>query len=337
MGKFISNLFLGAMAIGLTIFTATRTLDLLSQWLPVNQQIMQWLGLVAFEGGFYFWAFFFAMGAKGDAQRGIALVMTVICFIGISVATIMDLVLVGADSGKLPAISPNMKFTVVVFVGVIIVLNVAAFMAAKLCDVDRLKLAAEQSAEDMIHSAGLRAIHKIGPQIATAAAPQIAEEWAQATWQKILPGAARPVQQFIEAPQQPQLQRTVVTSVPQQQQVQRGGGLFGKIGGRLLGGKGASTLTPASLPQTATVANPPAPTHVSASTASLARAQMKSRRIQGRRSARMLAASKVAAMPTPVLQQAASQPTGNGATQPKKARTVRAKTGGQGGNIQTKP
>jgi len=330
VGKFISNLFLGAMAIGLTIFTATRTLDLLSQWLPVNQQIMQWLGLVAFEGGFYFWAFFFAMGAKGDAQRGIALVMTVICFIGISVATIMDLVLVGADSGKLPAISPNMKFTVVVFVGVIIVLNVAAFMAAKLCDVDRLKLAAEQSAEDMIHSAGLRAIHKIGPQIATAAAPQIAEEWAQATWQKILPGAARPVQQYIEAPQ------TVVTPVSQQQ-VRSGGGLLGKVGSLFLGsGKNVSTLTPASLPQTATAAIPPASTHVSASTASLARTQMKSRRIQARRSARMLAASKVAAMPTPVLQQAASQPTGNGVAQPKNARG-RAKTGGQGAKTQTKP
>jgi len=327
VGKFISNLFLGAMAIGLTIFTATRTLDLLAQWLPVNQQIMQYLGLVAFEGGFYFWAFFFAMGAKGDAQRGIALVMTVICFIGISVATIMDLVLVGADTGKLPAISPNMKFTVVVFVGVIIVLNVAAFMAAKLCDVDRLKLAAEQSAEDMIHSAGLRAIHKIGPQIATAAAPQIAEEWAQATWQKILPGAARPVQQYIEAPQA----RTVVTNVPQQQ-VQSGGGLLGKVGGLFLGsGKHVSTLTPASLPQTATAAVPPASVPASAQ---VARQQLAARRIQARRSRKMLNASKVATAPTPVLQAAASS--GNGVAQPKKASSPvrRAK---RGASTQTKP
>ncbi len=326
MGKFISNLFLGAMALGLTIFTATRTLDLLSQWLPVNQQIMQWLGLIAFEGGFYFWAFYFSAAAKGDAQRGIALVMTVICFIGISVATIMDLVLVGASDGKLPPIPMNLKFTIVVFVGVIIVLNVAAFMAAKLFDVDRLKIAAEQSAEDMIHSAGLQAIHKIAPQIAMAAAPVVAEEWAQATWQKILPGAARSTQQFIEAPQ-PQLQRTVVTNVPQQQQVRSGGGIFGKIGG-FLGGK-ASNLTPVSLPQTSMVA---APTQVQP----VVQAKPVQRRVSHRGVAARRGFVRSFASVTPP-----AQPTvvssGNGATQPKKGQAARRKTGGQGGNTTQQP
>lgn len=327
MGKFISNLFLGAMALGLTIFTATRTLDLLSQWLPVNQQqIMQWLGLIAFEGGFYFWAFYFSMGAKGDAQRGIALVMTVVCFLGIAVATIMDLVLVGADTGKLPAISPNMKFTVVVFVGVIIVLNVAAFMAAKLFDVDRMKAAAEQSAEDMIHSAGLQAIHKIAPQIAMAAAPVVAEEWAQATWQKILPGSARSTQQFIEAPQ-PQLQRTVVTSVPQQQQVRSGGGLFGKIGG-FLGGK-ASNPTPVSLPQTSTVA---APTQVQP----VVQAKPAQRRVSHRGVAARRGFVRSVASVTPPAQPTIAS-SGNGVSQSKKVRTARGKTGGQGGNTMQQP
>jgi len=314
VSKFISNLFLGAMAIGLTIFTATRTLDLLSQWLPVNQQIMQWLGLIAFEGGFYFWAFYFSAAAKGDAQRGIALVMTVICFIGISVATIMDLVLVGASDGKLPPIPMNLKFTIVVFVGVIIVLNVAAFMAAKLFDVDRLKIAAEQSAEDMIHAAGLQAIHKIGPQIATAAAPQIAEEWAQQTWQKILPGAARPTQ-FIET--------QYASSLPalRQQQVQQqanGGGIFSKIGG-LFGG--AKSNAPVSLPQTGMVVQPVpnAPKFIS-STAQPATSRPRPHHRKHRVSA---------SAQTPVV--------GSGVTQPKNApSSANARTARRGASTRTK-
>lgn len=312
MSKFISNLFLGALAIGLTIFTATRTLDLLSQWLPVNQQIMQWLGLAAFEGGFYFWAFYFSAGAKGDAQRGIAIVMTCICFLGIAVATIMDLVLVGADTGKLPPINTNLKFTIVVFVGVIIVLNVAAFMAAKLFDVDRLKAAAEQSAEDMIHSAGLQAIHKIGPQIAMAAAPLVAEEWAQQTWQKILPGSARPTQ-FIEAPQP----RTIVSNVPQQPQAQSNGGILSKIGGFFGGSGNSGNQVPTLLPQVGTISQPAsnAPKFISstAQSGSVARPRPHHRR------------NRVASV------------VGNGATQPKNVvSSASAKRVKRGASTQTK-
>src|SRR5690242_16505352 len=77
MGKFISNLFLGALAIGLSIFTGSRTLDLLAWALPANQVIYQWLGLAAFEGGMYFWSFYFVYGAKGTPQRSISVVMAV--------------------------------------------------------------------------------------------------------------------------------------------------------------------------------------------------------------------------------------------------------------------
>src|SRR5579885_2502571 len=87
MGKFISNLFLGALAIGLSLFTASRTLDLLGWALPAGQVIYQWLGLAAFEGGMYFWSFYFISGAKGTPQRSISLCMAVFSVIAVCVAT----------------------------------------------------------------------------------------------------------------------------------------------------------------------------------------------------------------------------------------------------------
>jgi len=189
MGKFISNLFLGALAIGLSIFTGSRTLDLLAWALPVNQAVYQWLGLAAFEGGMYFWAFYFVYGAKGTPQRSIAIVMAVFSIIAVCVATVADLSLGAAQSGKIAPLSPTMQQTLIIFLGIVIVCNVAAFLACKLMSIEKLKEAAEQNAEDMIHAAGLRAIVSIAPHIAGQAAPYLAEEWANRTWQRLVPGA----------------------------------------------------------------------------------------------------------------------------------------------------
>jgi hypothetical protein len=193
MWKFIANLLLAALAIGLTFFTASRTLDLLAQWLPANQQIMQWLGLAAFEGGLYFWAFYFVTAAKGAAQRGIAGIMVVACFVSVAVATVADLLLVGAESGKLPSIPADQKQAIVVFVGVVIVLNVAAFLGAKLTHPDKLKEMAVQDAEDQIGAMELRLIRKIAPSVAMQMAPIKAEQWVNDTWAQMLPGTGRPV------------------------------------------------------------------------------------------------------------------------------------------------
>lgn len=188
MGKFISNLFLGALALGLSIFTGSRTLDLLAWALPSGQTIYQWLGLAAFEGGMYFWSFYFISGAKGTAQRSISLCMAVFSVLAVCIATIADMSLDAGQAGKIAAMPASAQQAMIVFVGVTVALNVAGFLACKLMSVEKLREIKEGQAEDMIYSEGLRAIEAITPSIASAAAPLLATEWANRTWNKIVPG-----------------------------------------------------------------------------------------------------------------------------------------------------
>jgi hypothetical protein len=194
MGKFISNLFLGALAIGLSIFTGSRTLDLLAWALPAGQTIYQWLGLAAFEGGMYFWSFYFVSGAKGTPQRSISLIMAIFSVVAVCVATVADMTLDAGQSGKIAPLSSSMQQTMIVFVGITVALNVAAFLSTKLMSIEKLREIAEGQAEDRIYGEGLRAIEAIAPQIAADAAPYLAAEWSNRTWQKIVPGVQRNTQ-----------------------------------------------------------------------------------------------------------------------------------------------
>lgn len=191
MGKFISNLFLGVLAVGLSIFTASRTLDLLTWALPAGQTIYTWLGLAAFEGGMYFWAFFFISGAKGTPQRSISLLMAVFSVIAVCVATVVDLSLGASESGKLPALSASVQQSMIIFVGVVIALNVAAFLACHLMAPEKLREIKSGQAEDRIFAEGLRAIEALAPSMAAEAAPHLAADWANRTWQQIVPGVPR--------------------------------------------------------------------------------------------------------------------------------------------------
>lgn len=188
MGKFISGLFLGALAIGLSIFTGSRTLDLLAWALPTGQQIYQWLGLCAFEGGMLFWSYYFVAGAKGTPQRAISVCMACFSIIAVSVCTIADLSLDAGQKGEIAALTGAQAQAVIIFVGIVIVVNVAAYLACHLLSVENMRNMREQEAEDKIYEAGLKAISGLAPSIAADAAPYLATEWANRTWQRIVPG-----------------------------------------------------------------------------------------------------------------------------------------------------
>src|SRR6266849_591318 len=191
MGKFASNLFLGALALGLSIFTGSRTLDLLAWALPASQQIYQWLGLAAFEGGMYFWAFFFVAGAKGTQQRTISLIMAVFSVLAVCIATVADLTLDAGQAGKGTPLSASAQQGMIVFVGIVVALNVAAFLATHLMSPEKLREIKAGVAEDHIYAEGLRAIEALAPSMAAEAAPHLAAEWSNRTWARIVPGIPR--------------------------------------------------------------------------------------------------------------------------------------------------
>lgn len=217
MGKFISSFFLWALAIVLSVFTASRTLDLLAWALPSGQEIYQWLGLASFEGSMWFWSFYFVHGAKGTYQRGIAIIMSVFSIVGVCIALVSDLLVDASQTGKLPKLPPEQSQAVIIFLGVVIALNVAAFIACKLLSIDNLRLMKEQDAEDVIHNAGLTAITSLAPAIAADAAPHLATEWANRTWQRLVPGVGYtqylgPAQQTAQIAPPVQAQQSIDTS-----------------------------------------------------------------------------------------------------------------------------
>lgn len=205
MGKFISNVFLGALALGLSIFTGSRTLDLLAWALPANQIIYQWLGLAAYEGGMYFWSFYFVSGAKGVHQRSISLIMAVFSVAAVCIATVADLSLDASQAGKIAPLQPGMQQAMIIFVGITVALNVAAFLACKLMSPEKLREIASGQAEDLIYAEGLRAISAVAPEMAAEAAPHLAAEWSNRTWQRIVPGVQRRTEFLGPVPAMPAL------------------------------------------------------------------------------------------------------------------------------------
>lgn len=202
MGKFVSGLFLGALALALMVYTGSRTLDLMGWMLPANQQIYQYLALAAFDGGMVFWAWYFIAGAKGTYQRGISLVMACFDIIAVAVCTVADGTLNAAQKGEIAQIGHDQAQAIVIFVNAVIVISVAAFLACKMLSVENLRKIKEQDAEDQIYNAGLKAISALAPSIASDAAPYLAEEWANRTWQRIVPGVRHETRYIGQSSQQ---------------------------------------------------------------------------------------------------------------------------------------
>jgi len=250
MGKFASNLFLGALALGLSIFTGSRTLDLLAWALPASQQIYQWLGLAAFEGGMYFWAFFFISGAQGTYQRTISLIMAVFSVLAVSIATIADLSLDAGQAGKVAPLSSGMQLMMIIFVGIVVALNVAAYLACHLLSPEKLREIKSGVAEDLIFGEGLRAIEALAPSMAAEAAPHLAAEWSNRTWARIVPGIPRQTYALPASFPSPALPAPAgQAQAPQGKKPGPLAWLFGAGGGQ------QQQQAPASLAQTAT---PPA-------------------------------------------------------------------------------
>jgi hypothetical protein len=151
--------------------------------------------------------------------------MIIVDFLGIAIATVADLVLTGAKDGKLPAINGDMQQAIVVFIGIIIVLNVAAFMAAKLISPAKLREWAVQDAEDVIYSEEQKAIKSLAPSVAGSMAPIRAQQWANQTWDRLLPGTSvssyRPEDVIDSYPATPQIAAPVGARLAQTGQLDR--------------------------------------------------------------------------------------------------------------------
>ncbi len=171
------TILIGLMELALLAFTASRTLDLLQQLLPANQAIFAWLGLVAFDGGLVGWSLFFSYGARGAYQRAITVIMVVVSLVAIGISVIADLIISASAKGIVDAMPEQGRMAVLVAVGGIVFLNVAAFFLTFITEPERLRQMAIESAKDKIHAKTLQQIALKADTHAPAMADELSEQW----------------------------------------------------------------------------------------------------------------------------------------------------------------
>jgi hypothetical protein len=188
MAKRATYIFILILSVAMLGFTASRTIDLLTLFLPAGQEFWAWLGLAAFDIGLLGWTLFFAHGARGSYQRAIALMMVVLCLLAVAVSTVVDMYISASDKGLVAALPPSIRITVLLAVGLIVVGNVVAFFLTHIWEPERMKAMAEESANDKIHDEVLRQINEIAPQVAAQVAPILTHKWVQRTVNELAPG-----------------------------------------------------------------------------------------------------------------------------------------------------
>ena len=183
-----SSILIGLMELALLAFTASRTLDLLQQILPPSQGIFAFLALVAFDGGLVGWSLFLVYGARGGTQRAIALLMVVLSLAAIGISVVADLLISASARGLVDALPEQGRLAVLVAVGLVVFLNVAAFFLSFISDPDRAKMLATESAKDVITAETLRQIKGAAPGMAAEIAPELTRQWVRSTTRELLPG-----------------------------------------------------------------------------------------------------------------------------------------------------
>jgi hypothetical protein len=179
-------LVVAIMALVLLLFTASRTYDLISQFLPPGQSIFAFLALVAFDGGLLGWSFFFAHGARGQWQRAIALLMVILSLVSVGVSSIADMYISSAAKGLVASLPEMARVAVLLFVGLVVFANVAAFFLVHITEPGQMKAMATEAARDQIEAATLREIMKRAPAAAANIAPELADSWVRDIYQQYL-------------------------------------------------------------------------------------------------------------------------------------------------------
>ena len=120
-GKLITT---GAKAV-LLVVTGIMTWQFLFYVMGPDKWLFAALGLVAFEVGLYAWPYLYQNDAVTTGQEMVAAIMTVVCWVGIAIAFIGEVMRYNAGAAALlDQIQPVMPY----FIMAIVVLNVGAYI-----------------------------------------------------------------------------------------------------------------------------------------------------------------------------------------------------------------
>jgi streptogramin lyase len=177
MNKYLGYIAITTLASALLVYSASRSLDFIALTLPQDRQALAWVGLAALDGGLVAWLVTYLFGARGGAQRAIALVMIVCDLLGAVAIFTADTLYNTGKAGLTATMTPGAIYTAVLALSLIVAINIAATVAFHLTEPEALRNQAEEAARAKIEDAILMAIRDNAGQLAAEIAPKVSRTW----------------------------------------------------------------------------------------------------------------------------------------------------------------
>ncbi|OQY91138.1 MAG: hypothetical protein B6D38_00650 [Anaerolineae bacterium UTCFX1] len=175
--KFVALVAFFVIGGGLLVYAASRSLDFVQSTLPVKDQVLGYFALLATSGGMIGWLLVFLYRADGIIQRGTALLMTLIDFIGEAALFTMDTLYRSGENGLVGQMTQDEIRTVILAMSGLIALNIFATLIFELGRMEVLKEIAEGAARDLVLFKALSQIEKDSERVADEMMPDIVEQW----------------------------------------------------------------------------------------------------------------------------------------------------------------
>lgn len=175
--KFVALVAFFVIGGGLLVYAASRSLDFVQTTLPANDQVLGYFALLATSGGMIGWLLVFLYRADGIIQRGTALLMVLIDFLGEAALFTMDTLYRSGENGLVGQMTQEEIRTVILAMSALIALNIFATIIFELGRMEVLKEIAEGAARDLVLFKALSQIEKDSERVADEMMPDIVDQW----------------------------------------------------------------------------------------------------------------------------------------------------------------
>lgn len=175
--KFVAMVAFLVIGGGLLVYAASRSLDFVQTTLPSNDQALGYFALLATSGGMIGWLLVFLYRADGIIQRGTALLMVLIDFLGEAALFTMDTLYRSGENGLVGQMTQDEIRMVILGMSALIAINIFATIVFELGRMEVLKEIAEGAARDLVMFKALARIEKDSETVADEMMEDIVNQW----------------------------------------------------------------------------------------------------------------------------------------------------------------
>ncbi len=175
--KFVATVAFLVIGGGLLVYAASRSLDFVQTTLPANDQALGYFALLATSGGMIGWLLVFLYRADGIIQRGTALLMVLLDFLGEAALFTMDTLYRSGENGLVSQMTQDEVRIVILGMSALIAINIFSTIVFELGRIDVLKEIAEGAARDLVMFKALARIEKDSETVADEMMEDIVNQW----------------------------------------------------------------------------------------------------------------------------------------------------------------